>query len=491
MHQLFLCYRRLGAQTAKLFSFYMKKNHPEIDVWYSDKEREGNYSLDVPELLRNSYGAVVFISKNFTEGFLDKNGNINLNRYRSEYGRECVTALEIIEIEKNMQSRNDFELHVINLDGEKLSKKDRKVLETVFAKAGILRPESVTRFAERNYNAFDTARDHEDSFFGRMMGAYLPNDIETFVKGNLSIGNENTTIDVLCWDCRDFISPGHIAFELEGADIPYYDKIEAAPFKGEPLSQDDDILSVVQFEQSLTTNEEKKHLLMRCKLSKYHLFKKALDLWDKNGFSMSREIASYLNAEEDDRLYPIPNAMGLALMVLTSDNKLVFSRRSTKRKVRSHEFDCSIVEGLLPVVDKTLAGKKVHYDFTDPNYIQKECWRAFCEEICASEEKDLTIELFGLVLDRKYGQWNFVGLIRSALTSAQIASRHPTRDDTTEKNELFYVGYLSKDGAPSIDPVRERVRLYRQDGFWDMALAVLFGTLTVLGFSREEIDSLL
>ncbi|MBO4290072.1 MAG: hypothetical protein J5865_08260 [Lachnospiraceae bacterium] len=491
MKQLFLCYRREGAQTAKLFSFYMKKNHPEINVWYSDKEREGNYSLDPPSLIRDSYGAVIFLSENFTKGFLDKNGNINLNRYRSEYGRECPTVLEIIEIEKNLQSRDDFELHIVNLNGAKFTKKERKILETVFSKAGILRPDSVTRFAERNMNSFETAKDHEDAFFDRMIGAYLPSSIEAFVKGDLSIGSCNTTIDVLCWDCTDFISPDHIVYELDGTDIPLYDKIEAAAFSGAPVTQDDDVVSVVQYEQSLTTNEEKKHLKISFKLSKYHLFKKALELWDKNNFSMSKEIAGYLNSPEDDRYYPIPNAMGLALMVLSSDNKLVFSRRSTKRKVRSHEFDCSIVEGLLPVVDKKLNGQRVCYDFTDPSYIRKECWRAFCEELCAADESSMTVSLFGLILDRKYGQWNWIGLIRSDLKASEIEERHPTRDDTTEKNTLYFIDYLDQNGKPCIGPIRETVQLFRQDGLWDTALAVLYGTLTILGFSREEIDDLL
>lgn len=489
MQQLFLCYRRAGAQTAKLFSFFMKRSHPEISVWYSDKEPEGNFSLDVPMLIQSSYGAVIFISKGFTDGFLDKEGNINSNAYRSEHGSECITVKEIIEIERNMQIRSDFELHIINLNGAVFGKKDQKTLETVFAKAGILKDNSVAHFAQKNINPFYTARDHEDYFFERMIGAYLPNDIEAFVHGNLSIGKHTTTIDVLCWDCKRYISSNDIVLELDDSDIPMYDRIEAAPLHREPLKQDDDVVSVVQFEQSLTTNEEKKCILIKCKLSKYHLFKKTLDLWDRNGFSMSREIARYLNSDEHDCLYPIPNAMGLALMVVTGDNKLVFSRRSPKRRVRSNEFDCSIVEGLLPFVDKTIGGEKACYDYSQENYIQNECRRAFCEEICIAN--GLIVNLFGLILDRKYGQWNFAGLIRTSLTSDQIKARHSTRDDTTEKNLLYYIDYLDSDGNLTIKPLQEAIRLFSPVGLWDTALAVLFGTLSSLGFEREAIDTLL
>lgn len=489
MRQLFLCYRRAGAQTAKLFSFFMKKKHPEINVWYSDIEPEGNYSLDIPSRIGQSYGAVLFLSKGFTNSFLDKEGNINCNRYRTIQGQECITVQEIIEIERNLQARPEFELHVINLDGAKLGEKDQQVLRTVFDKAGVLKNDSVAHFSQRNINPFFTARDHEDSFFDRMIGSYLPNDMESYVHGNLSIGNHSTTIDVLCWDCKQYISPNDIVFELDGSDQPFYSRIEAAQFSTEDNKQDDDVVSVVQFEQSLTTNDERKHLLLRCKLIKYHLFKKTLDLWNSNGFTMSKEIAYYLNADENNRYYPIPNAMGLALMVVTSDNKLVFSQRSTRRRVRSNEFDCSIVEGLLPKVDKTVGDEKVFYSYSEHGYIQNECRRAFCEEICTADRVD--VKLFGLILDRKYGQWNLAGFIRTDLTSRQIESGHALRDDTTESNQLHFIDYRDEAGDLAISKVRDAVLLFREYGLWDTALAVLVGTLSSLGFKQEEIDSLI
>ncbi len=488
MSQLFLCYRRAGAQTAKLFSFYMKRNHPEIRVWYSDSEREGNFTLDIPELMKKSYGAVVFVSKGFTKGFLDREGRINANAYRAEQAEECVTVQEIIEIERNLQERKDFELHMVHLDGALLDKRDQMVLEAVFGQAGILRKDSVAHFAQRNHNAFDTARDHEELFFDRMIGAYLPSNTHLAIRGNYSVGGYTTTVDVLCWDCRQFIRPEHISFELENEDIPLYDRIERAPIQEEPLQQDDDVLSVVRFDQDLTTNEERKHLRIGCRISKYHLFKKTLDLWDRNGFGMSAEIARYLNGEEETRRYPIPNAMGLALMVVTADGKLVFSRRSGKRRVRSREFDCSIVEGLLPAVDKEIGGVRARYDYTSPDYIARECKRAFFEEICADQR--LQASVFGLILDRKYGQWNLTGMIRSSLSARQIQALHPTREDTTEANRLYFVDCLAPDGTKSIRAVRDALQLYRKDGFWDTALAALTGTLCSLGFAQEEIDAL-
>ena len=101
MQQLFLCYRRSGAQTAKLFSFYMRRKYPQIRVWYSDLEPEGNYKLNIPDLIGGSYGVVIFLSRDFTKGFLDRNGNINTNSDGEKPSEECITVQEIIEERDN------------------------------------------------------------------------------------------------------------------------------------------------------------------------------------------------------------------------------------------------------------------------------------------------------------------------------------------------------------------------------------------------------
>ena len=487
MNQLFLCYRRNGAQTAKLFKFYMNRNPPEIKVWYSDLEKEGNFTLDISNLINLSYGAVIFLSNGFTKGFLDKDGCINANRYRDDHREECVTVQEIIAIEKAIQMRKDFELHIINLDGATLNRRDQKVLEKVFQQAGILTEDSIAHFAQRNMNFFDTSREDEERFFNRMVGAYMPNNVQAMIRGNFSLGNHNTTVEVLSWDCHRFIPINNINFELTNEETSLYDQIEYAPVQDKPLLQDDDVLSVVRYDQRLTTNDEEKYVLISCKVCKYHLFKKALDLWDKHSFNMSAEIAHYLNDDEERRKYSIPNAIGLALMVTTSDNMLVFSKRSSKRKVRSNEFDCSIVEGLLPKVEKNIGGIFAKYDFSSREYISYECRRAFCEEICI--DNSIESHIFGLILDRRYGQWNLVGMIRTRLTSKEIQTLHSTRDDTTEVNRLFFVKYLETDGSRKIDDIHDSLTLFRKDGFWDTALVTLAGTMSILGFSIEEIIS--
>jgi hypothetical protein len=50
---VFLCYRRRGAQTAKLFKQYLEEKRFPGSIWYSDVEVNGDYAIDV-RLIRNA-----------------------------------------------------------------------------------------------------------------------------------------------------------------------------------------------------------------------------------------------------------------------------------------------------------------------------------------------------------------------------------------------------------------------------------------------------
>ena len=173
--------------------------------------------------------------------------------------------------------------------------------------------------------------------------------------------------------------------------------------------------------------------------------------------------------------------MGLALFVVTSDGYLVFSRRSENRRIRTGEYDCSIVEGLKPIVND--------YSIYDDDYLVNECKRAFEEEVCTHFDGSRTI-LHGVVLDRAYGQWNAIGTIETPLTSKEISHLHSVRNDTYEKNDLFMVPVLNGDTFESSN-LRMCLKRFRRVGFWDMALTALYATLRYLGAADDDLAGLL
>lgn len=66
---VFICYRRYGAQTAKLFKRYLIAHNFPGKVWYSDSEINGNYRLDPADLISEAGCAVMFIDPDFTKDF--------------------------------------------------------------------------------------------------------------------------------------------------------------------------------------------------------------------------------------------------------------------------------------------------------------------------------------------------------------------------------------------------------------------------------------
>ena len=69
---VFICYRRYTAQTAKLFKKYLVKHHFSGEVWYSDSEVYGNYKSDPSDLISSAECAIIFIDPKFTDGFCIK-----------------------------------------------------------------------------------------------------------------------------------------------------------------------------------------------------------------------------------------------------------------------------------------------------------------------------------------------------------------------------------------------------------------------------------
>ncbi|MBQ2881005.1 MAG: hypothetical protein IJE40_01930, partial [Clostridia bacterium] len=164
MRDVFLCYRAQGAQTAKLFMRYLQSKNYD-DVWYSDTEAYGNYKNDIPELIGNAQSAVIFITKDFLNGFTEdsKDGYI-----------ECITKLEIIEIEKRIQQKDGFRVLTVFQDREGLSVEEQDILRSVFAESGILCPDSVSHFSQSNMVRFNSRKDVEENLFELLLKDLFP-----------------------------------------------------------------------------------------------------------------------------------------------------------------------------------------------------------------------------------------------------------------------------------------------------------------------------
>ena len=119
----------------------------------------------------------------------------------------------------------------------------------------------------------------------------------------------------------------------------------------------------------------------------------------------------------NDPSKPIPflaNGLGVALVIITEDGKLILSRRQETLSARPGELDVSVVEGVHPFHDR-------HTDHAGPD-LYRTAIRGAMEELGVTLlEKDVTFLGFGV--DMEYYQWNVIGMAEIAETAQQILER--------------------------------------------------------------------
>ena len=467
---VFLCYRRHGAQTAKLFKRYLLTHQFNGEVWYSDEEAYGNYKSDIPSLMKDAECAILFIDPQFTKDFLKQDSEV-----------ECITAYEIVEIAKKKLQDDSFRIMTVFLDrAAGLSQEEAKTIQELFQNAKIEQPEAAVKlFSQSNMVLFSTARDDEEELFVNLSQKMLSNTYyATHVPyGNFYFGSLPTSVDVVLWDSVKNLDTKNIYFENTPMTVPLYEKIDNCRSNISFEQQNNTMISLIDISTVLNDETEEKLLSLHYQKIEYRLFYKTLALW--NQFDLNRRLSEY-NWRSD--AYQIPNAMGLAFMVITSDKKMIFTRRSPRRKVRSNEYDCSIVEGL------KLEGTKPNgeqYDIFSDTYLDDEIKRAFFEEICSAD--DLSVNIYGLVLDKKYGQWNLVGTISTNLTSHDILKLHALREDTFEDNQMIFVPYTNAKGELDSSQLEGKLSAFLGEGMWHMALTAVYAALLRIGFTHQQI----
>jgi len=225
------------------------------------------------------------------------------------------------------------------------------------------------------------------------------------------------------------------------------------------------------------------NIVVRYQPIEYKLFHKTLKIWNTAGLNLNQKLHLYTLEKGQ---YEIPNAMGLAFMVITADRKLIFTRRSAKRSIRPNEYDCSIVEGLRIEVDSPKYGK---YDIFDENYVELEIRRAYREEITANDDH-IRIKVNGVILDKEYGQWNIVGTIFSGETADEIMRNHSVRNDTFENIHMEAVSLCDESGHPTLEYTKTALPRFLRHKMWAMGLAALYGALRDAGFSDSDINEI-
>lgn len=169
---IFFCYREAGSETAKYYKSYLKNHQTKHygRVWYSDDESQGNFFFDIKKVMSTVHTVILFLTENFTRGFLTDKGEINIDGYVDVNGIQyggCVTVLEMIEIEKERQKR-DIKVIAVNIDNYHFTQEDLEILERVFTLSNILREDSLRFYRDLNRNNYSKRQTDFNAFSERI-----------------------------------------------------------------------------------------------------------------------------------------------------------------------------------------------------------------------------------------------------------------------------------------------------------------------------------
>ncbi|OHE42023.1 MAG: hypothetical protein A2Y16_00090 [Tenericutes bacterium GWF2_57_13] len=242
---IFFCYRESGSETAKSIKSYLRQ-HPKKHfgkVWYSDDESIGNFKLDVQKIISSATAIILFLTPDFTRGFLLPDGKINYDGYVDETGHAytgCITVEEMIEIERQRQQR-DIRIISVNINSYAMTETDLNCLSSVFAQSGILCDTSIPFYSNLNRNNYSRRETQIESFADRLTKGLIKKQVAIDenqpapeVKKNIFSGlfqNRSSGIEVISEDSykkifNDFFVSGK------------YNKVKVFGYTGEVVNND-------------------------------------------------------------------------------------------------------------------------------------------------------------------------------------------------------------------------------------------------------------
>ena len=296
------------------------------------------------------------------------------------------------------------------------------------------------------------------------------------------LGKRETNVMIIDGDGESTFENQNLVIHIQDA-LPYELPQEVSAFRQQTVSElerrkkegqtvpwNGNVLSLNKYNVSRTANDEDYCLeLSLSKTDYYTVYSTIHNL--KNGTPSLREKYIDTFPFENNILYPLPNAVGLCLCVKTKDNKIIFAVRSSNSGFRPGESDVSVVEGLNPQLD-------IRMHSID---LVSACKRAVFEEIGKVEEDKLDVSVLGLVYDKEYNQWNFIGTAYVDLTQDQLITRRNSgAAGKWELKNLDFIRFHPKDIFQYLST----------HTMWDMGVITVYFTLVHSGFSKEKLEQM-
>lgn len=176
--------------------------------------------------------------------------------------------------------------------------------------------------------------------------------------------------------------------------------------------------------------------------------------------------------KDHDHSQPIPflaNGFGVALVIFTSDQKLLLYRRHDSTGVRAGQIDASVVEGVHPTLDRSIMHRGPDLYHT--------AIRGAEEELGIELVQD-QIAFLGFGVDLEYYQWNMLAVAHASETSSTVLERY--RRGTSGKWESKKIEII--DSTPPFV-----FNYLRKEKLWSTGIVAIYWAL-VHEYGRKRVE---
>ncbi len=252
------------------------------------------------------------------------------------------------------------------------------------------------------------------------------------------------------------------------------DAIEAREAKkrlaAEPCHWNGPLYALKRYVVGRTVPNEDLELRLIFQKSDYYAFQATVESLDSVLSDGTTLRQRYLTPPMHQPIPFLSVGFGVSLVLLSTDHKIILSRRSTQSGVRPGELDVSFVEGIHPDLDRAHS--------TPCPDIYRTAIRGANEEVGVDlAEEDIVFLGFGV--DLEYYQWNLIGMAHLKYTASEaFAQRSRGSGGKWETRE-----FITIDAHP--DAVW---KFLSKDKLWAMGWVALYWTL-VHEYGRKKVDA--
>jgi len=304
---------------------------------------------------------------------------------------------------------------------------------------------------------------------------------ETFALGNLKTawlvidGNGELSYTPETIKCRVETTPITLPPEIQSLRKSIEERERKKKDKGQDYQWNGPLYALERYSIGRTIPDENLEVVFTFRTTDYFTFQATVASLDLNLVKPPATLTirqKYL--QNQNLLQPIPflaNGFGVVLVIITSDQKIILSRRSDRSGVRPGEIDVSVVEALHPILDRSI--KQLAPD------LYHAAIRGAQEELGIELVQDDIIFL-GFGVDIEYYQWNMLGMAHTSETAMQVLEKR--KCGTRGKWELKTLEII--DSNPKVV-----LNFLRKEKMWSTTLVAIYWAL-VHEYGKKQVDKI-